>query len=211
MAALAGGRKASQERCPLDRWRAWLCDRQEDPPGGLFQGLVRWGRCGSVAAGPDAVTCSQSTRAAETRCGRKSPGEVSGGPCGGGRRLRRLRTLSSALPPCPFELPLFIPMWGLSLRRGQQQMLGVRDPPQTPPKRVSSGRRGIVSRGHYFFILFQQLNLFPSGCLSVGSYPLPASPPPGRRTRRQPPVTGGSQLVNCQQFKGLVLKVQGNH
>lgn len=204
MVALAGGRRAGQERRALDRWRAWLCDSQEDPPGDLFQGLVRWGRRGSAAVGPDAVTCSQSTRAAEARCGRKSPGEVSGGPCRGGRRLRRLRTLSSALPPCPFELPLFIPTRGFSLHRGQQQMFGVRDPPQTPPKRVRSGRRGSVSLGRYFFILFQQLNLFPSRCLSVGSYPLPASLPPGR-TRRQRPAKAGSQLVHCQLFKGLVL------
>lgn len=70
MVALAGEGRASQERRVLHRWRAWPWDSQEDPPGDLFQGLVRWGHRGSMAVGPDAVTCSQSTRAAEARCGR---------------------------------------------------------------------------------------------------------------------------------------------
>lgn len=41
------------------------------------------------------------------------------------------------------------------------------EPSRMPPKYVRSGRRGIVSLGHYFFILFQQLNVI-SFLLSFG-------------------------------------------
>jgi hypothetical protein len=38
-------------------------------------------------------------------------------------------------------------------------------PGKMPPKYIGSGRRGIVSQRHYFFILFQQMNIFPFHCL----------------------------------------------
>lgn len=66
-----------------------------------------------------------------------------------------------------------------------------------PPKYVRSRRRGIVSLGHYFFPLFQQLNVFPFYCLFVGSSPWPASLPSATRTRRQSPAgRAGLELLS---------------
>ena len=54
-----------------------------------------------------------------------------------------------------------------------------------PPKYVRSRRRGIVSLGHFCFILFQQLNLFPLHCFLVGNHPLATSLPSNYKKKKK--------------------------
>ena len=58
-------------------------------------------------------------------------------------------------------------------------------PRRMPPKYVRSRRRGIVSLGHFCFILFQQLNVFPLHCFLVGNHPLATSLPSNYKNKKR--------------------------